>query len=63
LNRHDWPLIHGGQFRVDWAGRIAEKGFRRRSHAVQKFYIDMAISGSPTALPNLLALAKPEHIL
>ena len=30
---------------------------------LQKFYFDIALSGSPTALPSLLAFAKPGHVL
>ena len=30
---------------------------------LQKFYFDVALSGSPTALPSLLAFAKPGHVL
>lgn len=29
---------------------------------LQKFYFDTALSGSPTALPSLLAFAKPGHV-
>ncbi len=29
---------------------------------LQKFYFDLALSGSPTALPSLLAFAKPDHV-
>ena len=30
---------------------------------LQKFYFDIALSGSPTALPSLFELAKPDHVL
>jgi predicted TIM-barrel fold metal-dependent hydrolase len=30
---------------------------------LQKFWFDVALSGSPTALPSLLAFAKPGHVL
>jgi predicted TIM-barrel fold metal-dependent hydrolase len=30
---------------------------------LQKFYFDIALSGSPTALPSLLAFARPDHVL
>ncbi len=29
---------------------------------LQKYYFDIALSGSPTALPSLLAFAKPGHV-
>ena len=29
---------------------------------LQKFYFDTVLSGSPTALPSLLAFAKPGHV-
>ena len=30
---------------------------------LKKFYFDTALSGSPTALPSLLAFANPGHVL
>jgi 6-methylsalicylate decarboxylase len=30
---------------------------------LKRFYFDTALSGSPTALPSLLAFAEPEHVL
>jgi predicted TIM-barrel fold metal-dependent hydrolase len=30
---------------------------------LQSFYFDTALSGSPAALPSLLAFAKPGHVL
>jgi predicted TIM-barrel fold metal-dependent hydrolase len=31
--------------------------------ALKRFYFDTALSGSPTALPSLLAFAEPDHVL
>jgi predicted TIM-barrel fold metal-dependent hydrolase len=30
---------------------------------LKRFYFDIALSGSPTALPSLLAFAAPDHVL
>jgi 6-methylsalicylate decarboxylase len=30
---------------------------------LKKFYFDLAISGTPAALPSLLTLARPDHVL
>ncbi len=67
-----WPqlkviLSHAGGFVPFAAERIArvcgdgtqEQGLAR----LQKFYYDTALSGSPYALPSLLAFAQPDRIL
>jgi predicted TIM-barrel fold metal-dependent hydrolase len=61
-------LSHAGGFVPYAAYRIAGAASPKRDFAdglaqLQKFYFDIAISGSPTALPSLMALAKPDHIL
>jgi len=61
-------LSHAGGFVPYAAYRIAGAASPKRDFAdglaqLQKFYFDIAISGSPTALPSLLALARPDHIL
>jgi len=61
-------LSHAGGFVPYAAYRIAGAASPKRDFAeglaqLQKFYFDIAISGSPTALPGLMALAKPDHVL
>jgi predicted TIM-barrel fold metal-dependent hydrolase len=61
-------LSHAGGFVPYAAYRIAGAASPKRDFAdglaqLRKFYFDVALSGSPTALPSLLALARPEHIL
>jgi len=61
-------LSHAGGF-VPYAayrisGAASPKGDSLDGLAqLQKFYFDIAISGSPTALPSLLTLAKPDQVL
>jgi predicted TIM-barrel fold metal-dependent hydrolase len=43
-------------------GRIAEQ-LGERLDDFKSFYFDTAISGTPAALPSLLAFAKPGHVL
>ena len=50
------------------AYRIAGAASPRRDFAdglaqLRKFYFDLALSASPTALPSLFALSDPSHIL
>jgi len=61
-------LSHAGGFVPYAAYRIAGAASPNRDFAdglaqLQKFYFDLALSGSPTALPSLMALAKPDHVL
>lgn len=61
-------LSHAGGFVPYAAHRIAGAASPKRDFTdgiaqLQRFYFDLAISGSPTALPSLFALAKPDHIL
>ena len=61
-------LSHAGGFVPYAAYRIAGAASPKRDFAegltqLQKFYFDIALSGSPTALPSLMALAKPGHVL
>ncbi len=61
-------LSHAGGFVPYAAHRIAGAASPKRDFAegiaqLQKFYFDIALSGSPTALPSLFALAKPDHVL
>jgi predicted TIM-barrel fold metal-dependent hydrolase len=61
-------LSHAGGFVPYAAYRIAGAASPKRDFAdglaqLQKFYFDLALSGSPTALPALMALAKPDHVL
>jgi 6-methylsalicylate decarboxylase len=61
-------LSHAGGFVPYAAYRIAgaasPKGdFSDGLAQLQKFYFDLALSGTPTALPSLLALARPGHVL
>jgi 6-methylsalicylate decarboxylase len=61
-------LSHAGGFVPYAAHRISGTASPRRDFAdglaqLRKFYFDIALSGSPTALPSLMALAKPDHVL
>jgi 6-methylsalicylate decarboxylase len=61
-------LSHAGGFVPYAAHRIAGAASPKQDFAegiaqLQKFYFDIALSGSPTALPSLLAFARPDHIL
>ena len=61
-------LSHAGGFVPYAAYRIAGAASPKRDFAeglaqLQKFYFDLALSGTPTALPSLLALARPDHVL
>jgi predicted TIM-barrel fold metal-dependent hydrolase len=61
-------LSHAGGFVPYAAYRIGGAASPKRDFAdglvqLQKFYFDLALSGSPTALPGLMALAKPGHVL
>jgi predicted TIM-barrel fold metal-dependent hydrolase len=61
-------LAHAGGFVPYAAYRIAiaasEAGNPLEGMArLKKFYFDTALSGSPTALPSLLAFAAPDHVL
>lgn len=71
--RYPWLkiiLAHGGRFLPYAAHRIAA-GLTEPTgrdpltllEALAGFYFDTALSGSPTALPSLLAFAKPGHVL
>jgi 6-methylsalicylate decarboxylase len=60
-------LSHAGGFVPYAAYRLAgtaspKRDFVEGIEQLQKFYFDVALSGSPTALPSLLAFAKPDHI-
>ena len=60
-------LSHAGGFVPYAAYRIAvaaslKRNFTEGVAQLQKFYFDIALSGSPTALPSLLAFAQPDHI-
>ncbi len=61
-------LSHAGGFVPYAAYRIAGAASPKRELAeglaqLQKFYFDIALSGTPTALPTLFALARPDHVL
>jgi predicted TIM-barrel fold metal-dependent hydrolase len=61
-------LSHAGGFVPYAAYRLALAASPNGNPAdglaqLQKFYFDVALSGSPTALPSLLAFAKPGHVL
>lgn len=61
-------LSHAGGFVPYAAYRIAGAASPKRDFAdglaqLRKFYFDLALSGTPTALPSLLTLAKPDHVL
>ena len=61
-------LSHAGGFVPFAAYRIAGAASQKRNFAdgieqLKKFYFDIAISGTPAALPSLLTLAQPDHVL
>ncbi len=61
-------LSHAGGFVPYAAYRIAAAASPRRDFAdglnqLRKFYFDIAISGTPAALPSLFELAAPGHVL
>jgi predicted TIM-barrel fold metal-dependent hydrolase len=61
-------LSHAGGFVPYAAYRLALAASPRRDPAdglaqLRKFYFDVALSGTPTALPSLLAFAAPDHVL
>ncbi|MHB8382000.1 MAG: amidohydrolase family protein [Candidatus Binataceae bacterium] len=61
-------LSHAGGFVPYAAYRIAAAASPEGDSAdglaqLRKYYFDLALSGSPTALPGLLALAHPDHLL
>jgi predicted TIM-barrel fold metal-dependent hydrolase len=61
-------LSHAGGFVPYAAYRIAPFASPRRDPAdglaqLKRFYFDIALSGSPTALPSLLSFAAPDHVL
>ena len=61
-------LSHAGGFVPYAAYRIAVATSPKRDFAegltqLHKFYFDLALSASPTALPSLMAFAKPDHVL
>jgi predicted TIM-barrel fold metal-dependent hydrolase len=60
-------LSHAGGFVPYAAYRLAMAASPSGNAAdglaqLQKYYFDIALSGSPTALPSLLAFAKPGHV-
>ncbi len=60
-------LSHAGGFVPYAAYRIAGAASPTGNAAeglaqLQKFHFDLALSGSPTALPSLLAFARPDHV-
>ncbi|MEH2461588.1 amidohydrolase family protein [Nostoc sp.] len=61
-------LSHAGGFVPYAAHRIApacasDRTIKTGLKNLRRFYFDTALSGSPTALPSLLAFADPSHIL
>lgn len=61
-------LSHAGGFVPYAAYRICGTASPKREFAdglaqLRKFYFDIAISSTPTALPSLMALADPTHVL
>jgi 6-methylsalicylate decarboxylase len=61
-------LPHSGGFVPFAAYRIAGAASPKRDFAdgmeqLKKFYFDLAISGTPAALPSLLTVARPDHVL
>jgi predicted TIM-barrel fold metal-dependent hydrolase len=61
-------LSHAGGFVPYAAYRIAGAASPKRDFAdglaqLRKFYFDLALSGTPTALPSLFGLAQPDHVL
>jgi len=68
----DWSVIkvilsHAGGFVPYASHRIAittsTSNVANGLAQLRSFYYDIALSGSPTALPSLLAAAAPDHIL
>ncbi len=60
-------LSHAGGFLPYAAHRVAVAASLKRNPAeglaqLRKFWFDTALSGSPTALPSLLAFAAPGHV-
>ena len=60
-------LAHAGGFVPYAASRLAFAASSRADVAhgmslLRRYYFDIALSGSPTALPSLLAFTDPEHI-
>ena len=61
-------LSHAGGFVPYAAYRIAGAASPKRDFAdgleqLKKFYFDIALSGTPAALPSLMTIARPDHIL
>ena len=63
-------LSHAGGFVPYAAHRMAltisgetGRGLNDVLEDFRTFYFDIALSGSPAALPSLLAFAKPDHVL
>jgi 6-methylsalicylate decarboxylase len=61
-------LSHAGGFVPYAAYRIAaatspQRDFVEGIAQLKKFYFDIALSGTPAALPSLLTIARPDHIL
>ncbi len=61
-------LSHAGGFVPFAAYRIAAAASPKRDFAdgmeqLKKFYFDIALSGTPAALPSLLTIARPDHVL
>lgn len=61
-------LSHAGGFLPFAASRVASTASPdgradRGLDLLRRFYFDTALSGTPTALPSLLAFADPDHVL
>ena len=61
-------LSHAGGFIPYAAHRMAlicspDGTYEAGLNSLRQFYFDTALSGSPTALPSLLAFVDPSHIL
>jgi predicted TIM-barrel fold metal-dependent hydrolase len=61
-------LSHAGGFIPYAAYRVAVAASAKNDAAhglslLQSYYFDIALSGSPSALPSLLAFAQPDHVL
>ncbi len=61
-------LSHAGGFVPYAAYRLSAFASRTGNpfegiQRLNRFYFDIALSGSPTALPSLLAFAEPDHVL
>ncbi len=61
-------LSHAGGFIPYAAYRVAAAASsrgdaRHGQELLRRYYFDIALSGSPTALPSLLAFARPGHVL